>query len=49
MFLTGIGTRESIARVMDLKPQGYILKSTNRDQLLKTLKDFFDKQQLKNR
>ena len=49
MFLTGIGTRESIARVMDLKPQGYVLKSTNRDQLLKTLKDFFDKQQLKNR
>ncbi|MBR5407526.1 MAG: response regulator [Lachnospiraceae bacterium] len=43
MFLTGIGTKESIARVMGLKPQGYILKSTTRKDLIKTLEDFFEK------
>lgn len=41
MFLTGIGTRESIARVMAFNPQGYILKSTTREQLLSNLKSFF--------
>lgn len=41
MFLTGIGTRESIARVMAFKPQGYILKSATREQLLNNLKSFF--------
>ncbi len=34
VFLTGIGTRESVARVMSLKPDGYILKSTTREDLL---------------
>ena len=37
MFLTGIGTREAVGRVMELKPDGYILKSVTRDDLLKTL------------
>lgn len=44
MFLTGIGTKESIARVMKLKPQGYILKSTTNEELNKTLDEFFQKQ-----
>ncbi|MCR5279908.1 MAG: response regulator [Lachnospiraceae bacterium] len=44
IFLTGIGTKESIARVMGLKPQGYILKSTTREDLLKNLNAFFEKQ-----
>ncbi len=43
MFLTGIGTKESIARVMAFKPQGYILKSTTREDLLLTLSNFFNK------
>ena len=43
MFLTGIGTKESIARVMAFKPQGYILKSTTREELLLTLSNFFNK------
>jgi CheY-like chemotaxis protein len=34
VFLTGIGTRESVSRVMALKPDGYILKSTSREDLL---------------
>lgn len=37
VFLTGIGTKEAVERVMSLKPDGYILKSTTRDNLLKYL------------
>ena len=45
IFLTGIGTKESIARVMGLKPQGYILKTTTKQELLATLKSFFEKKE----
>jgi len=34
VFLTGIGTKEAVARVMALKPKGYILKSTTRENLM---------------
>ncbi len=34
VFLTGVGTKEGVTRVMALKPAGYILKSTTRDNLL---------------
>ncbi len=44
IFLTGVRERESISRVVALKPQGYVLKTTPRDGLLKTLSDFFEKQ-----
>jgi CheY-like chemotaxis protein len=44
IFLTGIGTKESIRRVLSLKPQGYILKTTTRDDLIKNLEEFFEKQ-----
>ena len=37
MFLTGNSTKEAVTRVMALKPSGYILKSTTRDDLLKNL------------
>ena len=37
IFLTGIGTKESVRRVMSLKPAGYVLKSTTRDDLLEYL------------
>lgn len=39
IFLTGIGSKEAVQRVMSLKPDGYILKSTTRDNLLKYLHD----------
>lgn len=39
IFLTGIGTKEAVQRVMALKPEGYILKSASRDDLLKYLHD----------
>ena len=41
VFLTGIGTRESIERVKALKPSGYILKTTTRDELLEYINDLF--------
>ncbi len=44
IFLTGIGTKESISRVMKLKPQGYILKSTTNEELNRSIEEFFKKQ-----
>ncbi|WP_026492643.1 MULTISPECIES: response regulator [unclassified Butyrivibrio] len=43
MFLTGKGDRESIKRVVSLKPEGYILKTVTKQELLKTLNEFFEK------
>ncbi len=37
VFLTGVGTREDVERVMALKPDGYILKSTTKEKLLAAL------------
>ena len=41
VFLTGVGTKEAVQRVMSLKPDGYILKSTTRTDLLKFLDNRF--------
>jgi CheY-like chemotaxis protein len=43
VFLTGINSRESIERVLSLKPSGYVLKNTTRENLLKTLSGLFAK------
>ena len=43
VFLTGISSRESIERVLSLKPAGYILKNTTREDLLNTLRGLFAK------
>ena len=40
VFLTGVGTREEVERVMALKPNGYILKSSPRDQIIKHLVEY---------
>lgn len=45
MFLTGKGDRESVEKVLSLHPQGYMLKSISRPDMLKTLSDFFAKQE----
>ena len=37
IFLTGIGTKEAVSRVMSLRPDGYILKSTTKAEILETL------------
>ena len=39
VFLTGVDTKEEVARVVSLKPDGYILKTTSREGLL----DYLDK------
>ena len=38
IFLTGIGTKEAVGRVVELKPDGYILKSTTKDELVDYLR-----------
>ena len=38
IFLTGIGTKEAVSRVMSLKPEGYLLKSTMKADILAFLK-----------
>ncbi len=37
IFLTGLGTIDAVQRVMSLHPAGYVLKTTTREDLLKTL------------
>ncbi|MBR6390001.1 MAG: response regulator [Lachnospiraceae bacterium] len=44
MFLTGHGDKDSVLSVVGLSPVDYLLKTIDRDTLLKKLKDFFDKQ-----
>lgn len=39
VFLTGIGKKDSVARVMALRPDGYILKSATKEDLLGYLKN----------
>ena len=41
IFLTGKDDAESVRRVLELKPNGYILKSIDRDALLERLEEFF--------
>ena len=40
-FLTGKGDKESVMAVVSLKPQGYFLKSIEREELLEKMKEFF--------
>ena len=42
IFLTGKSDRESILRVMKLKPQGYLLKSMNRDDIVAAIDEYFE-------
>ncbi len=44
VFLTGVGDKESVMHVMSLKPEGYILKTATRENLLDYVNDFFKKQ-----
>ncbi|MCR4641742.1 MAG: response regulator [Lachnospiraceae bacterium] len=44
MFLTGKGDKESIMSVLELKPAGYLLKTIDKDGLIKALKEFFARQ-----
>ena len=44
IFLTGKGDRESVLKVLALKPDGYLLKSMERDKLIAAIDEFFEKQ-----
>ena len=48
MFLTAKGDRESVTKVLTLKPEGYLLKTMAPSDIIATLDDFFEKQKLKN-
>lgn len=39
VFLTGVSSKERIREVLELNPQGYLLKPINTERLLQTLKD----------
>ena len=41
MFLTGKSDKESVMSVLSLRPEGYFLKTIEKDELLQQLKDFF--------
>lgn len=45
VFLTGVKTREGVSRAAALKPEGYLLKSTPKENLLGFLADFFNRHQ----
>ncbi|WP_408070550.1 response regulator [Butyrivibrio sp. JL13D10] len=40
-FLTGKGDKESVMKVVSLKPNGYLLKTMAKDELLQAVRDFF--------
>lgn len=41
MFLTGKSDKDSVMKVVSLKPEGYFLKTIQREELLEKLKEFF--------
>ena len=41
IFLTGKGDRESVMKVMELRPDGYLLKSLPREKILASVREFF--------
>ncbi len=43
IFLTGKGDKESVMAVVALKPEGYFLKTIEREELLAKLNNFFEK------
>ena len=43
IFLTSKGDRESVQKVLALRPQGYLLKTITRPEILKELEEFFAK------
>ncbi len=46
-FLTGVSEKEKIASIMELKPQGYILKPIQKTYIINTLNKYFRKAQEK--
>ncbi|WP_026523975.1 response regulator [Butyrivibrio sp. MB2005] len=49
IFLTGKSDRESIMKVMKLKPQGYLLKTMSRKDIIASIDDFFENRKWNNK
>ena len=47
IFLTSKGDKESVLKVMELKPDGYLLKTMKPAQIIQAVNDFFEKQKMK--
>ena len=48
VFLTGHSDKDSVMEVMKLRPQGYLLKSTKKEDLVASVDNFFATRQWKN-
>ncbi len=44
IFLTGKGDRASVLKVLALKPEGYVLKTAGKGEIIKTVQAYFEKQ-----
>ena len=42
VFLTGKSDRDSVLSVMRLRPQGYLLKSTKKEDIIASIDNFFE-------
>ncbi|MCR5482387.1 MAG: response regulator [Clostridia bacterium] len=48
IFLTGRDDRESVEKVMSLRPEGYLLKALSREEIMNTIENFFNKKKWEN-
>ncbi|MBQ3842366.1 MAG: response regulator transcription factor [Ruminiclostridium sp.] len=48
IFLTGNSDRQSVMKVMAMKPQGYLLKTMDKYQIMDSIDTFFETQKWKN-
>lgn len=49
IFLTSKGDKESVMKVMALKPEGYLLKTLPPAEIIKAVDDFFERQKIKGK
>lgn len=49
IFLTGKSDRESVMNVMRLKPQGYLLKTMSKDDIVASIDEYFENNRWNNR
>ena len=49
IFLTGKSDRESVMTVMQLKPQGYLLKTVSKEEIVEAVDHFFETKKWKNK
>lgn len=48
IFLTGKNDRETVMKVMQLKPDGYLLKSMSHEEIIAAIDNFFETNKWKN-